>query len=459
VDLQTFRDLLRPAGRDLLAEACTAYDEQTAVALGTRLRRSHPSDLVAAAMTQAALRRRARAKWGGDADTMFFTRDGLEQATTAAVASYRALRILDADSRLDTPGAKVPSPESDSGAGARIVDLCCGIGGDLIALARAGLQVTGVDTDPLTVAIARANLAELDLAGHASVERADARDVDRAAYSAVVADPARRSVRGRIFDPADYSPPWSFVEELLTGDTCVKTAPIIPHGLIPAGVEAEWISVDGEVREAALWAGRLRSVGGVRRRATVLTSPARSMASHPRSADPGTGHPGTGQSTTGDSTTGDSPGASGGQAVSAAGGATLTDADDPGGAPVSPPQAYLYEPDGAVIRAGLVTGIAPLVSGSLLHPKIAYLTSDRLEPTPFAAAYRVLAVLPYDLKVLRRELRAREVGNLTVKKRGVDVDPPLLRKRLGVRGPGAATVVVTRGEKGTFALLVDPIPA
>jgi hypothetical protein len=419
VDLQTFRDLLTPAGRDLLAEACTAYDEQTAVALGTRLRRSHPSDLVAAAMTQAALRRRARAKWGDDADTMFFTRDGLEQATTAAVASYRALRILDADSRRCTPGATGPSPESGLGAGARIVDLCCGIGGDLIALARAGLQVTGVDADPLTVAIARANLAVLDLTGHASVERADAQDVARAAYSAVVADPARRSVRGRIFDPADYSPPWSFVEELLTGDACVKTAPIIPHGLIPAGVEAEWISVDGDVREAALWAGRLRSVGGARRRATVLTSPARSTASPP----------------------------------------TLTDADDPGGAPVSPPQAYLYEPDGAVIRAGLVTGIAPLVSGSLLHPKIAYLTSDRLVPTPFASAYRVLAVLPYDLKVLKRELRAREVGNLTVKKRGVDVDPPLLRKRLGVRGPGAATVVVTRGEKGTFALLVDPIPA
>ncbi|MEQ4205062.1 class I SAM-dependent methyltransferase [Actinopolymorpha sp. B9G3] len=438
MDLQTFRDLLTPAGRDLLAEACTAYEEHTAVALGTRLRRRHPPDLVAAAMTQAALRRRAQVKWGEDAGRMFFTRDGLEQATTGAVAAYRAGRIVDADCRLDPPETIAPettgppSPESSPERGARIVDLCCGIGGDLIALARAGVQVTGVDTDPLTVAIARANLAELDLAGHASVEQADAREVDRAAYSAAVADPARRSLRGRIFDSADYSPPWSFVEELLRGDACVKTAPIIPHRLIPAGVEAEWISVGGEVKEAALWAGRLRTGVGDRRRATVL---------------PAGGVP-AGEA-------GEWAGQTGGWADRV----TMTDADDPGGAPVSPPLAYLYEPDGAVIRAGLVTGVAPLVDGSLLHPKIAYLTSDQLVSTPFASAYRVVAVLPYDLKVLKRELRDREVGNLTVKKRGVDVDPQTLRKRLGVRGPGAATVVVTRSEQGTLALLVDPTPA
>ncbi|MGH3489930.1 MAG: THUMP-like domain-containing protein, partial [Actinopolymorphaceae bacterium] len=365
------------------------------------------------------LRRQARAKWGADADRMYFTRDGLEQATTGQVAAYRARRIADADLR---PGAPETTPfrsgGSDAGRGARIVDLCCGIGGDLIALARAGLRVTGVDLDPLTAEIARANLAELGLTGVADVEVSDAREVDRTAYAGVVADPARRSHRGRIFDPADYSPSWSFVEELVRESAaCVKTAPIIPHRLLPDEVEAEWISAGGEVKEAALWSGRLspNSPGtgsGVRRRATVLPA-----------------------------------------------GASLTDADDPGDAPVSRPLAYVYEPDGAVIRAGLVTAVAPLIGGALLHPKIAYLTSDRLVSTPFASAFRVVDVLPYDVKVLRRALREREVGTLTVKKRGVDLDPPVLRRRLGVRGPAAATLVVTRTEAGTLALLVDPIAA
>ena len=395
VDLDLFRALLAPAGQDLLAEACAHYDERSAVTLAGRLRGRYPADLVAAAMTQAALRNRARAKWGEEAARMYFTRPGLEQATTGLVAAYRAGRIGPA-------------------AGGPVADLCCGIGGDLLALARAGLDVVGVDRDPVTAEIARANLAALDLADRARVEVADVTTFDRSAYAGVVADPARRSARGRVFDPVDYSPPWSFVEELLAGDACVKTAPIIPHRLVPRGVEAEWISADGEVREAALWSGRLRAPApdgsAVRHRATVLP-----------------------------------------------GGASLTDADDPGEAPVSPPRTYLYEPDGAVIRAGLVTAVAPVVDGALLHPKIAYLTSDRLVPTPFATAYQIDAVLPYDTKTIRRELRARDVGTLTVKKRGVDVSPEVLRKRLGIAGSHATTLVVTRAERGTLALLVTPV--
>ena len=416
MDLEVFRALRGPAGRSLLAEAEAAYDERAAITLATRLRRAHPADLVAAALTQVSLRRRARTKFGTDADRMFFTRDGLEQATTAGVAAYRAGRIATV---LGTGAEGGPAGGSPGQAGpARVADLCCGIGGDLLALARAGLAVTAFDRDPLTAEVARANLAALaDPADPADVrvEVADVTDVDRSEYAGVVADPARRSGRGRVFDPADYSPPWSFVTDLLTGTACVKTAPIIPHSLIPAGVEAEWISEGREVKEAALWSGALRSRAArtgepVRRRATVL------------------------------------PAAAG-----------LTDADDPGEAPVSEPLGYLYEPDGAVIRAGLVTAVAPLVDGALLHPKIAYLTSDRQVPTPFATAYRVEEALPYDVKVLKRAVRARDVGALTVKKRGVDVEPDVLRKRLAPRGSTAATLVVTRTAGGTVALLVTPL--
>lgn len=426
MDLKVFRRLLTPAGQDLLAQVTAAYEERSALDLAGRLRRTHPSDLVAAALTQAALRRQARAKWGEDADRLFFTREGLEQATAAPVAAYRAGRIVQA---LRTTEAAVPSSAGALDAStddARVVDLCCGLGGDLLALARAGLQVTGVDQDPLPVEIARANLAALGLSDRACVVQGDVTTFDRSGYAGAVADPARRSARGRVFDPADYSPPWWFVEELLRGTACVKTAPVLPHRLIPDHVEAEWISYRGEVKEVALWSGAFREPAshepkGVRRRATVLAAP--------------------------------TVGAGAGGVTAT----TLTDADDPGPAPVSAPLAYLYEPDNAVVRSGLVTGLAARIAGALLHPKIAYLTSNELATTPLARAYRVEEVLPYDVKAVRKALRQREAGQVTVKTRGLDLDPDAFRKRLGARGPSHVTLVATRTERRGVVLLVEPV--
>jgi hypothetical protein len=441
VDRELFRQLLTPTGQDLLAQAAAAYDERSAVDLASRLRRSYPGDLVAAALTQVALRRQARAKFGEEADRLFFTREGLEQATPAPVATYRASRIMAALRASDTDdGDTVESDtvesdtvESDtveagvdaaaealqSGTdadvphAARVVDLCCGVGGDLLALARSGLSVTGVDQDPLTVEIARANLAACDLTDRARVELGDATTFDRSGYAGAVADPARRSARGRAVNPADYSPPWWFVEELLRGTACVKTAPTLPHELIADHVEAEWISYRGEVKEVALWSGAFRRPVGVRRRATVLSDET--------------------------SVT------------------TLTDADDPGSAPVSDPLAYLYEPDNAVIRSRLVTGLAARIDGALLHPRIAYLTSTELRHTTLARAYRIQEVLPYDIKAVRRALRQREAGTVTVKTRGLDLDPEAFRKRLGARGPHHVTLVATRTQRRGVVLVVEPV--
>src|SRR6202008_2303678 len=81
------------------------------------------------------------------------------------------------------------------------------------------------------------------------------------------ADPARRSARGRTFAVDDWTPGWPFVLGLLERAACVKVAPGFPHDLGPEGVEAEWVSEPGEVKEAALWSGTLAST---RRRATVM---------------------------------------------------------------------------------------------------------------------------------------------------------------------------------------------
>ncbi len=318
---------------------------------------------------------------------MYFTRDGLEQATRTRVAVHRAARL------------------TAFGAGS-LVDLGCGVGGDLVAAARAGLTCVGVDLDPLRVAIAEANLAALDLPGAVAV--ADATALDLTPFDVTFADPARRSGRGRSFRVEDWTPSWEFVERLLTRDACVKAAPGLPHDRVPGGVEAEWVSEGGEVKEVALWAGALATT---RRRATVL----------------------------------------------GAGGLATLDDLDPTSDEVRGVGAYLYEPDGAVIRAGLVTAVCAVVAGGRIDPHLAYVTADEPVPTPFARGYRVLEEVPYREKQLRAALRERSVGRLTIKKRGVEIVPEDLRRRLRLAGDEEATLVLTRVAGRGTALLVEPL--
>jgi hypothetical protein len=384
VDLDAFRWLLTADGQQLLATATTVAGDE--MAAQRELRRQASPEHVAAALTQVELRRRAATKFGDLAPRMYFTPDGLEQATRLSVARHRAARLAAASAST-------------------LVDLGCGIGGDLVAVAAVGVTTAGVDLDPLRVAVAEANLAALDLPGAVMV--ADATTLDTSPFDVAYADPARRSARGRTWSVDDWEPPWSFVEGLLRRDSCVKVAPGVPHELLPGGVEAEWVSDHGEVKEAALWSGRLATTA---RRATVI-------------GDGGL--------------------------------ATLTDEDDPG-AGVRDVGEFLYEPDGAVIRAGLVTAVAAGVDGGLVDEHIAYLTSDASYRTPFARGYRVLERLPYREKQLRAALRERGVGVLTIKKRGVSVSPDELRHRLALQGDRTATLVLTRVAGHGTALLVEP---
>jgi SAM-dependent methyltransferase len=388
VDVDALRWLLTDEGRALL-ETAAAIDEPDPLRVRDRLDRASPGvdpALRAAVLTQVELRRRAVDKFGELASAMYFTPDGLEQATRLSVATHRA-------ARLKAFGATT------------VLDLGCGIGGDLVAFARAGLTAAGVDLDPVRAAVASANLTALGLAG--AVVEADALTTDHGGFDVAFADPSRRSDRGRAFSLDAWTPPWSYVEALLSRDACVKTAPGLPRDAVPPGVEAEWVSDRGEVMEAALWGGRLATTD---RRATVI-------------GDGGL--------------------------------ATLTVEDDPG-AEVVPLGRYLYEPDDAVIRAGLVTAVAAGVSGGLLEPHLAYVTADASFRTPFARSYEVLEVLPHREKALRAALQERGVGRLTIKKRGVDVVPDQLRKRLALTGDQDATIVLTRMAGHGTCLLVRP---
>ncbi len=392
MDLDGFRWLLTDDGQALLERATALVADGSApLAVQTALRREDADPVhVATALTQVELRVKAVVKFGAEnAARMYFTPDGLEQATRLVVARHRAARLRAFEART-------------------LIDLGCGIGGDLIAVAEAGITSAGVDLDPVRVAVAEANLAGLGLGG--AVQVADAADVDHSGFDVAFADPARRGPRGRTFRADAWSPSWDLVTGLLTRDACVKTAPGIPHSLVPDGVEAEWVSDHGEVKEAALWAGRLATA---ERRATVI-------------GDGGL--------------------------------ATLTEEDDPGREAVGvlPVAGFLYEPDGAVIRAGLVTAVAAGVDGGLLDEHVAYVTSEQSFRTPFARGYRVLEELPYREKQLRAALRERGVGRLTIKKRGVDVVPEELRRRLDLSGEAEATIVLTRVAGHGICLLVQP---
>ncbi|MEU6493090.1 methyltransferase domain-containing protein [Streptomyces sp. NPDC046994] len=385
----SFASLLTPEGRALLDEVRgTAPAQELAVA--TRLRRAHPADLVSAALAQARLRERAAAKFGPeDAGRMFFTANGVEQSTRAAVAAHRAgrLRELGATS---------------------VADLCCGIGGDAIAFARAGIRVLAVDRDPLTAAAARANAEALGLSALIEVREADVTDVDVSAYDTVFVDPARRGGRGRIFDPEAYSPPlsWAVATALTAPHAALKVAPGIPHEAVPTAAEAEWISDGGDVKEAVLWFGTQPGLV----RATLLPGP-RVLR---------------------------------GRAL-----------PDP---PVRAPGRYLYEPDGAAIRAHLVAEVAEELDGGLLDETIAYVTADEHRDSPYATAYEITDRLPFNVKRLKALLREREVGVLTVKKRGSAVEPEELRRKVLPRphGPNAVTVFLTRVAGAPTMLLGHP---
>ncbi len=382
MDLETFEQLLTPGGQLLLSEVAARAGIESDLGLGTRLRKTYQPGLVAAAVTQNHLRGKAVAKFGDDARHLYFTHDSLEQSTRMSVAVHRSTRL------------------ASTGSSA-VVDLGCGIGGDLIASARAGLRVRGIERDPVRAAIAAANLQALGLEGE--VECADAQDVTIRPDEVAFVDPARRDGRGRTFSTADLQPPWEWVRHLLAGRAVAKVMPGLAHDAVPTGVEAEWVSDRGDLVEACLWGAPFATTG---RRATVLPSGAGLVADHEpvAVADVGT---------------------------------------------------YLYEPDDAVIRAGLVSELAATMGGWLPDSHIAYVSSDRAVATPLARGFRIVDELPFREKPLKAALQARRVGTLTVKKRGVDVVPEELVRRMKLKGPRKALVVMTRVQGQGRAYLVE----
>ncbi|CAN5374024.1 50S ribosomal protein L11 methyltransferase [soil metagenome] len=288
-----------------------------------------------------------------------------------------------------------------------VADLGCGIGADALAMAALDLGVLAVERDELTAAIASFNLAPFEAA---RVELGDATTTDLAGVGGVWLDPARREGGSRLNDPADWSPSldWAF-EIARDRPTGIKLGPGLDRDLIPDDAEAQWVSVDRSVVELVLWFGAVARPG-IRRAALVMS-------------DSGTSE--------------------------------LTAAADSADAEVGALGEYLLEPDGSVIRARLIGDLARRIEGRMIDPTIAWITTDTAPSTPFGQAFRVLERFPLDVKTLKRELKARDIGTLEIKKRGVDVDPAEFRTRLSLQGKQNATLVLTRVAGAKVALLAE----
>jgi THUMP domain-like/RNA cap guanine-N2 methyltransferase len=377
--------LLSAEGRELLGLLPDGpLDPAEELAVGTRLRERFPGELVAAALAQQELRVRGVAKFSKAAG-MWFTREGLEQASGEALATHRAGRYAGFDV---------------------VADLCCGIGGDLIALA-SGRDALAVDLDPVHLRMAREN-ARLHGAGEVAVACADVQSLRLPRSLAVFADPARREGGRRL--PAGESRPalgWCLGLAERVAGVGVKAAPGLPLGLVPDGWEVELLADRRELKEAVLWSPALATTT---RRATVFPGP------HTLEARPG-------------------------PAV-----------------PCASPGAYLLDPSPAVTRAGLVEELGRDLGAWKLDPRIAFLSADEPLRSPFGRALRVEASLPWNLKRLRQVLRERGVGGVEVRKRGSAVDVADLTTRLRLRGDGRAVVVLTRVADRPWALVCAEVP-
>ena len=409
-------DLLRwlasADGSRLLAELppLGAGDE---LAVQSRLRADGWSaERSAALLQQRELRARARAKFGVHADGMLFTRDGLEQATRIEVSAQHAGRFA---------GASL----------ATVHDLGCGIGSDAMALSALGVTVAGVDADPVTAAVADANLRPWP-DSRARPGRAEEVELPADPLHARVGvwlDPARRhsglaDATGRtrrVFRLEEMSPTWEFVRSVAGRVPAVgaKLSPSFPHDELPLGCEAQWTSWRGDLVECVVWwgplvrhQGRTALVLGPDRRPVEVTE-ADAVEVVPALA----GLPGVGR--------------------------------------------WLHEPDPALTRSGLLGALVRATGGAEVEPGLGYVCSDAAVDVPFARRFEVLEAMPFSPKVVRAWLRSRGVTGVTIKKRGIRTDEEALRRQLGLgrkAGAGAqATLVLTRVAGAQACLVVQPV--
>ena len=391
VDKNIAQTLLTEPALNLLNEIDQSeLDDE--LALSSRLRKTHPPELVSACISQAKLRQKAEKKFGPFATKMLFTKEGLEQSTRLTVAAQRVPRYQQA------------GIES-------IVDLGCGLGGDAMAFASYGMNVTAIELDEVAAAFAQFNTSRLGI----NVIHQNAEEVEIESHSAFFADPARRKASGnkQRVSKYEYSPSldWLINEVAAKKPTAIKLGPADDYKQFGDEFDYEWISDSGELVELTLYSKQLR--GELIRQARLLSK---------------------------------------GEVHVFAANSFISEKPD-----VREIEKYIYEPDASLIRSGLMGEYAIENGMGLIDEKIAYLTSDELIKSPWLRGFEILEEWPFDEKLIAKELKARSIGILEIKKRGVDLIPEQFRKKVKLSGKGAASLIVTKRGDTRVALLGKPI--
>jgi len=398
MEREDFIRLASPGGQLLLDELVYSSDTDVLKMVSGLRKAGHDPMTVAAALTQAKLRKRAVAKFGDFAKGMLFTEDGLEQASRLKVAALHAGRFRAAGIT-------------------EVADLGCGIGAESMAMAALDIKVRAFEIDEVTAAVATYNLAAFE---NVTVELANVEDLELSQFEALFLDPARRDLAGpkkaeaqRHFDSANYSPNFDFcLASARTKPSGIKLGPGHDKRQIPNDAEAQWISVDGDLVELGLWFGSVRR-DNVARSALLLDS-------------------------------------DGQQEI------TSSEAQSPN-APLGELGMYVYEPDNSLIRSRLISDFAAPLGLQIISPDIAYLTSDEKISSPWMRGFEIIDNLVFDRKQLKAYVKKNGIGILEIKKRGSDISPEELRRELSPKGEGAATLVVTRVGDAHRVLVTQPI--
>lgn len=367
--LQLWKQLAEPASECLLDDALTVNPSD--VAAVSRLRQQHDAAMVHLALDLLKARRNAQTKWPADiAKRLYADSTGVQQATSLLVSMYKAKRF--------------------AALGKPVMDLCCGIGGDAIGLSRSGIQVTGVDMDPVRAWMTSQNATCRTLVGDVSELKLQSNTVFHI-------DPARRNQFGRIHDIADYQPGLDVLQQLLVQQPTagLKLGPGVELDNLPEG-EIEIISEHGNLVQAVLWTGELAQCT---RRATLLPWGLEIVGQE----------------------------------------------DDVWDEPnVSEIDRYVMTFDASVERLGLIASLCRELHVSCVHPQAGLLTSDTLNASPWLTHFEVLDDLPWQAKKVKAVLRKHDAGIVEVKTRGKLVNPDIVQKQLRGKGEELLTVFVLR---------------
>lgn len=353
--------------------------------IGEELRRKLDPERAALVLTQLDVRARAASKFSR-ASEMLFTRAGYEQATSETIAHYRARRFAEYE---------------------HIVELCCGIGGDLIALAGLGARITPVDRDPVHLLLAEHNARVYHPQAEISPLLANVEDVELTSTDAVFIDPARRQSSGkRIGYESEPSVEWSVALADRVAAVGIKTAPGIPREMIPDAWELEMIALGPDLKEAVMWSPALADAP---MRATVITAET---------------------ITTLEPLPGDE--------------VAIRDAE---------PGDWLHDVNPAVTNAGLVEDLARTISADRIDAEIGFLVSNRNLTHPMVSSWRVLDVLPWHEKRIKQAIARLDIGPIDIRRRGLAGDVPAITKRLRGKGNRRAMIAMTRMNDVPMAII------